>query len=101
MKSRLFIFALSCTCVLPAFGAAAEYEPLSSRDILIADFEGSTYGDWKAEGAAFGNRPAVANVSPGNKVVGQWGRGLVSSYEEHLLSPTLIMERHNVTRALH
>jgi len=30
-------------------------------DILIDDFEGGSYGGWKVEGKAFGDRPAVAN----------------------------------------
>ena len=27
-------------------------------DIIIADFEGETYGDWKVQGTAFGASPA-------------------------------------------
>lgn len=49
-------------------------------DILIADFEGDGYGDWHAKGIAFGSRPAIANVSPGNRVTGHLGEGLVNTY---------------------
>ena len=30
----------------------------NADDIVIADFEGETYGDWNATGAAFGPGPA-------------------------------------------
>ena len=71
-------------------------------DILIADFEGETYGDWKVEGAAFGSRPAVANVSPGNRVTGQWDKGLVNSYlggdvpTGKLTSPPFVIQRKRI-----
>ena len=55
---------------------------MAERDILIADFEGPTYGDWTVAGEAFGRRPARANVSPGNKVTGHWGQGLVNSVDQ-------------------
>ena len=61
--------------------ANAAARPLADfDDLLIADFEGDDYGDWIVEGEAFGRRPAVANVSPANKVTGYQGRGLVNSY---------------------
>ena len=81
MRPRFAVCVLLCSSLLPSLEAlAADHQPLSSRDILIADFEGETYGDWQVEGTAFGNQPAQANVSPGNKVTGQWGRGLVNSH---------------------
>ena len=49
-------------------------------DILIADFEGRSYGGWKATGTAFGKKPARANIAPRNKVTGHRGRGLVNSH---------------------
>ena len=30
----------------------------AAEDLVIADFEGETYGDWKATGEAFGPGPA-------------------------------------------
>ncbi len=57
----------------------AAYTP-AADDILIADFEGDTYGDWRIEGEAFGDRPAVAGVSPRNKVTGYLGKGLANTY---------------------
>jgi fructan beta-fructosidase len=52
----------------------------SSEDILIADFEGRTYGDWKAEGEAFGARPARGTLPDQQEVTGYLGRRLVNSY---------------------
>jgi fructan beta-fructosidase len=69
MKRILMLAVLVCT------GSAG------ADELLITDFEGGTYGDWKVEGAAFGKGPATANVSPPpNKVVGQQGKGLVNTY---------------------
>jgi arylsulfatase A-like enzyme len=71
--------------------------------LVIADFEGETYGDWRAEGRAFGQRPAVADVSPPNKVVGQRGRGLVNTYlggdgsTGTLTSPAFTIERSHIS----
>ena len=49
-------------------------------DIMIADFEGETYGDWKVEGGAFGAGPAHGTL-PGQMIVGGFvGKGLVNSY---------------------
>ena len=53
---------------------------VGADDILVADFEGEDYGLWTVEGEAFGKRPAVANVSPRNKVTGHMGNGLVNSF---------------------
>ncbi|MDD2598035.1 MAG: glycoside hydrolase family 32 protein [Kiritimatiellae bacterium] len=71
MKKSLLIAAVLLCGVL--ISAAAE-------DLLIADFEGKDYAGWQVEGQAFGDGPAVANVSPPNKVTGHLGKGLVNSY---------------------
>lgn len=49
-------------------------------DILIADFEGDTYGEWKAEGKAFGDKPAKGTLPNQMAVSGFKGKGLVNSY---------------------
>jgi len=92
-----------CACVLRTFvSSAADHKPLSSRDILIVDFDCDTYGDWKVEGDAFGSRPAEANVSPRNRVVGHWGKGLVNSFlggdvpTGRLTSPPFTIERKHI-----
>jgi hypothetical protein len=74
------------------------YEP-APGDILLADFEGGSYGDWKATGEAVGERPAVANVNPRNKVTGHLGKGLVNTFRGGdkptgtIISPAFTIER--------
>ncbi len=47
---------------------------------VIADFEGSDYGDWKTTGEAFGPGPAHGVLGDQNPVAGYLGHGLVNSY---------------------
>ncbi|WP_205502322.1 glycoside hydrolase family 32 protein [Rufibacter psychrotolerans] len=47
---------------------------------VIADFEGTTYGTWKAEGEAFGTGPATGGLGNQQKVSGFMGQGLVNSF---------------------
>ena len=89
---------LSC-----AAGSTARASSTESRgDILIADFEGKDYGDWKVEGTAFGARPARANISPPNRVIGHEGKGLVNTFLDGdastgtLTSPELVIERKHI-----
>ena len=49
-------------------------------DILVAALESDSYGEWKADGEAFGQAPAQANMSPPNRVSGHLGERLVNSY---------------------
>ena len=71
-------------------------------DLLIADFEGDTYGEWKAAGEAFGSRPVIANVTMRNKVVGHCGVGLVNTFLGGdkaigtLTSPPLTIDREHI-----
>ena len=66
---------LSLTLALSAPAVAAE------GDILIADFEGKTYGEgWKVEGAAFGKAPAKGTLGGQQQVTGFGGKGLVNSF---------------------
>ena len=86
---------LSWMLVVPSFAAP---EP----DVIIADFEAADYGDWKVEGEAFGTRPAVANVSPPNRVTGHQGQGLVNSFlggdgpVGTLTSPEFVIQRKHI-----
>lgn len=56
----------------PAAGAA--------EDILIADFDGPTYGAWQPTGAAFGPGPARGTLPGQMQVSGFRGSGLVNSF---------------------
>jgi len=49
-------------------------------DVLVADFEGDTYGDWTVEGEAFGRGPARGTLPGQMGVTGFEGRGLVNSF---------------------
>ena len=49
-------------------------------DLLIADFEGTNYGDWKVTGEAFGPGPAQGTLPSQMTVSGFRGHGLVNSY---------------------
>ena len=69
-------------------------------DILIASFEGTTYGDgWQASGTAFGAGPARGTFPGQMSVEGYEGQGLVSSFaggddtEGTLISPPFLVER--------
>jgi hypothetical protein len=63
-----------CAVVLASSVAAG------AKDIIIADFEGAGYGDWKATGDAFGSRPAGGTLSSQQVVKGFQGKGLVNTF---------------------
>ncbi|MCH8044284.1 MAG: DUF4980 domain-containing protein [Planctomycetes bacterium] len=68
-------------------------------DILIADFEGKDYGEWKATGEAFGTGPARGTLKGQMHVDGYQGKGLVNSFlggdgaEGTLTSPPFAIEK--------
>lgn len=71
MKSTaisLFLFLLTPTVLQAA------------DDIIISDFEGADYSDWKVEGEAFGVSPARGSLAGQMKVDGFEGGGLVNSF---------------------
>ncbi len=48
--------------------------------IVLADFEGANYGNWKVEGEAFGVGPAHGTLANQNPVSGFQGKGLVNTF---------------------
>ena len=88
-----------CILILLTVGAAAQgQEPVvRNPDIVIADFESDSYGDWKVEGDAFGTAPANAYKL---QVTGYRGRRLVNSFGTGdpatgtLTSPPFEINRH-------
>jgi sucrose-6-phosphate hydrolase SacC (GH32 family) len=54
--------------------------PDGRDDLLIADFEGKDYGDWKTTGEAFGPGPARGTLPGQMPVTGYKGKGLVNSF---------------------
>jgi non-lysosomal glucosylceramidase len=67
--------------------------------IVFADFEGDTYGEWTAEGPAFGSRPAKGAPDPVQKLAGFQGKSLANSWtgsdepRGRLRSPAFVIER--------
>ena len=67
--------------------------------IVLADFEGPDYGDWKATSAAFGKAPAHGTLPRQQRVSGFLGKGLVNTYlggdrpRGTLTSPPFVIER--------
>ena len=49
-------------------------------NIVLADFEGPNYGDWKITGQAFGKGPANGTLTGQQKVSGFLGRRLVNTF---------------------
>ncbi len=75
----------------------------AADDILIADFEGDSYGDWKVAGEAFGPGPARGTLPGQMQVSGFAGKGLVNSYYKGddstgtLTSPAFNIRRKYIT----
>jgi fructan beta-fructosidase len=82
-----------CLATLAASGLRA------ADDILVADFEGTNYGDWKVTGEAFGPGPAHGTLPGQMNVDGFKGKGLVNSFFQGdgttgtLTSPEFKLER--------
>lgn len=82
--------------LLACFTATVAVE---EADLLIADFEQDSYGDWKVEGEAFGPGPARGTLPGQMEVTGFLGQGLVNSYHGgdrttgRLTSPAFRIER--------
>jgi len=77
----------------------SETAPVLRQKIVLNDFEGSNYGDWKTKGEAFGTGPAKGTLPEQNPVSGFFGKGLVNTYlggdEPHgtLTSPPFSISR--------
>ncbi len=67
--------------------------------IVLADFEGDSYGNWVAEGEAVGTAPARGTLPRQQPVTGFLGGGLVNTYQGgddtvgRLLSPAFTINR--------
>ncbi|MBK1882806.1 glycoside hydrolase family 32 protein [Luteolibacter pohnpeiensis] len=53
---------------------------LGAEDLVVADFENDTFGDWKATGDAFGKGPASGALDGQMKVDGFEGKSFASSF---------------------
>src|SRR5262245_52787937 len=79
MRNILSI-VLRKTCWLPLTLSVAPFARPAEQDILIADFEGKDYGEWKTTGEAFGSGPARGTLPGQMPVDGFEGHGLVNSF---------------------
>lgn len=92
--SRVLILLMLCCLILAPCPAAR-----AADDILIADFEGKDYDQWKATGEAFGPGPARGALAGQMNVSGFEGKGLVNSFYKgdastgELISPAFKIER--------
>ncbi len=91
-----FVLLLTVFVTVVTFANAAE-------PILISDFEGTDYGNWKSTGTAFGIGPAHGKLDGQMPVEGYQGRGLVNSFmggdnaTGTLTSPLFKIERKFIT----
>ncbi len=75
----------------------------AAEPIIVADFEGSDYRDWRATGTAFGTGPAHGKLDGQMPVEGYQGKGLVNSFlggdnaTGTLTSPSFKIERKFLT----
>ncbi len=72
MMARQLLSAVMLAAAMAAWAAES--------DILIADFEGKDYGDWKVTGDAFGPGPAKGTLPGQMRVSGHEGKGLVNTF---------------------
>ena len=83
-RGRLAACILAVIAAALATGEAAGPDPHAPKtaepDIVVADFEGKDYGEWKATGEAFGPGPARGTLPGQQPVTGFNGKGLVNSY---------------------
>ncbi len=96
--SRWYLGAGVLLCMFSVWASGA----WGQSDILIADFERSDYGDWKATGEAFGPGPARGTLSGQMSVTGFKGKALVNTYFKGdgtvgtLTSPPFKLERKHI-----
>jgi alpha-galactosidase len=85
---------------IPLPGSA---ESAARNDVVMADFEGPDFGDWKVEGTAFGSGPAHGALPNQQPVTGFVGKGFASSYHDgdtatgKLTSPEFTISRKYIT----
>jgi len=93
---RFFLLSIPVSLLL---GPVSRVIATNPPDLLVADFEGDSYGTWQAEGEAFGSAPAQGTLSGQQKVTGFEGRGLVNTFRQGdrstgtLTSPPFTLER--------
>jgi fructan beta-fructosidase len=67
-------------CVLAALSGSCLAQNAPQNDIVVADFDAGTYGNWKVTGTAFGPGPVAGALDGQMEVAGFKGKGFVNSY---------------------
>jgi sucrose-6-phosphate hydrolase SacC (GH32 family) len=76
MKRFLSLAAIGLACL--SFSSASAAVP--TNEIVFAEFEGDTWGEWTVTGNAFGDGPARGALPKQQAVSGFLGSGFVNSY---------------------
>lgn len=79
-SGRSVCFWLGILLVGPLAWGGCAATARAADEIVIADFEGKDYGDWKVTGEAFGPGPARGTLPGQMHVSGYEGKGLVNSF---------------------
>jgi fructan beta-fructosidase len=101
IRSRLRLVAWFLATILSSLAAALPGPAAAADrpDLVVADFEGNTYGHWTVVGDAFGTGPARGTLPGQMDVTGFLGHGLVNSFVNGdgstgmLTSPRFLIER--------
>ena len=92
-----------CVEVHAQGATASKVAPALRPDLVIADFEADTYGDWEVTGDAFGSGPAAGTLPNQGPVYNYQGKKYVSSYHGGdvttgtLTSPPFTIQRRNIS----
>lgn len=85
------------------YAEASHSEEAAARpEIVVADFESDTYGEWTATGTAFGSGPAKGKFPAQQSLSGFQGERLVNTYANNddltgtLTSPEFVIERRHI-----
>lgn len=95
MKTYIFLVALFALSLIDPTRASAE-------DVLVADFESESYGQWKVLGKAFGESPAKGTLDGQHPVSGFLGNQLVNTFLDGdrstgtATSPSFVIERSHI-----
>jgi fructan beta-fructosidase len=98
MRKKVFRFSAFAALIILVIISCKQQR----SDIIIADFESDSYGDWITEGNAFGTGPAKGSLPgqiEGRTVDGYLGENLVNSFSNgedskgKLTSPSFTIER--------
>jgi fructan beta-fructosidase len=79
MNAGRAIVAVVCVGLAALGGGRAAADPTVPADVVVADFEGHDFGDWKSTGTAFSHGPALGDL-PGKLQVSNYvGNGAACS----------------------